>query len=118
MKLGIVVGLLAFTPTADADSFTERWNLGYLPAVAFDPAPFHLQTAREANPPTYAEEPTSAWFKIFAALSRDSARLDGEDRKFVRYMLEKLTRNPAYVPTAPQVKWMLHISAKLGRDLQ
>jgi hypothetical protein len=117
MKLAIVVGLLAYAPTATADSFTERWSLGYLPAGAFDPTPFHLQAANEANQPTYPEEPTSAWFKIVAALNRDSARLDGEDRKFLGYMLDKLTRNPAYVPTAPQAKWILHMAAKLGRDL-
>jgi hypothetical protein len=32
-------------------------------------------------------------------------------------MFNKLTSDPAYVPTVPQVKWILHISAKLGRDL-
>jgi hypothetical protein len=28
-----------------------------------------------------------------------------DERKFVSYMLDKLTRNVAYVPTAPQAKW-------------
>src|SRR5436190_1508931 len=82
------------------------------PAEAFHPTPLHSQTAGEAIP----NEPTAAWFKIVAALNRDSAWLGREDRRFVSYMLGKLSRNPAYVPTAPQSKWVLHISAKLGRD--
>jgi len=49
--------------------------------------------------------------------NRDSGRLDRDERRFVSYMLDKLTRNQAYVPSAPQAKWILHISAKLGRDL-
>jgi hypothetical protein len=113
MKLAIVVASLAFAPTAAADSFAERWSPDYLPALAFDLTPFHLQSARETIP----EEPASAWFKIVAAVNRDSARLDGGERKFVRYMIDKLTRNPTYVPTVPQAKWILNISAKLGRDL-
>jgi hypothetical protein len=52
-----------------------------------------------------------------AALNRDSARLDRAESKFISYMFNKLTSDPAYVPTVPQVKWILHISAKLGRDL-
>jgi len=113
MKLAIAVGSLAFASTAAADSFAERWSASYLAAAAFDPAPFHLQTAFETIP----EEPISAWFKIVAALNRDSGRLDRDERRFVSYMLDKLTRNQAYVPSAPQAKWILHISAKLGRDL-
>ena len=112
MKLAIAVGSLAFASTAAADSFAERWSASYLAAAAFDPPPFHLQTAFETIP----EEPISAWFKT-AALNRDSGRLDRDERRFVSYMLDKLTRNQAYVPSAPQAKWILHISAKLGRDL-
>ena len=113
MRLILVIGSLALAPTATADSFAERWSVGYLPAKVFDPTPFLLRAAGEATP----KEPTSVWFKIVAALNRDSARLDGEDRRFVSYMLSKLNRNPTYVPTAPQVKWILHISARLGSDL-
>ena len=39
-----------------------------------------------------SKEPTSAWFKIVAALNRDSALLDGEDREFVSYMLHPQPR--------------------------
>src|SRR5262245_25445484 len=88
--------------------------VGNLPAVAFDPTSFYLQAAYDE--PIF-EGPTSVWFKIVAALNRDSARLDRAESKFISYMFNKLTSDPAYVPTVPQVKWILHISAKLGRDL-
>ena len=114
MRLAIVAGSLTFAATAVADNFGERWSIGNLPALAVDPTSFYLQAAYDE--PIF-EEPTSVWFKIVAALNRDSARLDGDERKFVSYMLNKLTRDPAYAPTAPQAKWILHISAKLGRDL-
>jgi hypothetical protein len=113
MKFTIVVGSLAFAATAAADSFGERWNGGNLPAVAFDPTSFYLQAAYDEP----IEGSTSVWFKIVAALNRDSARLDGQDRRFVSYMFNKLTSDPAYVPTALQAKWILHICARLGRDL-
>jgi hypothetical protein len=114
MKFAIVVGSFAFAATAAADSFGERWSVGNLPAVAFDPTSFYLQAAYDE--PIF-EGPTSVWFKIVAALNRDSARLDRAESKFISYMFNKLTSDPAYVPTVPQAKWILHIAAKLGRDL-
>jgi hypothetical protein len=63
-----------------------------------------------------AERTADDWFRLVTELQQNhEAKLDKEERYFVRYMINWLTIDGHAIPTAPQQQWLLNIKHNVDK---
>lgn len=61
-----------------------------------------------------AERSADDWFLLTINIERSIDKLDHEDQKFIRMMINKLTVDHIATPTTAQQKWLLDIRRRLA----
>jgi hypothetical protein len=56
------------------------------------------------------------WFALTIDLQKYEARLDADDRKFLRYMVNVLTIEPSVTPKPEHQRWLLDIKRRMERE--
>lgn len=65
-----------------------------------------------------AERSADDWFLLTINIERSIDKLDGDDQKFVRQMINILTVDHNATPTTAQQKWLLDIRRRLDNGKQ
>jgi hypothetical protein len=55
------------------------------------------------------------WFQLTIDLQKYERRLDADDRKFIRYMINVLTVEECVIPKPEHQKWLLDIKRRMER---
>jgi hypothetical protein len=58
-------------------------------------------------------ETPDEWFKIAVAIEQEWDRLDGDERKFIANVINRLTVSPDATPTPEHRRWLLNIKQRL-----
>ena len=59
------------------------------------------------------QETPDEWFALVLAIEKQEKRLDADDRKFIRYMINVLTVEPDAIPKPEHRRWLLDIKRRL-----
>lgn len=62
-----------------------------------------------------AERTGDEWFTLVESLQRHEAKLDKDDRFFLRYMVNWLTVDSHVIPTKDQQDWLLDIKRRVDK---
>src|ERR1700747_520628 len=87
---------------------TDQWYLGLsITAVAIIVTLFLLLTdARGMSP--------DEWFHLVETIEKHQDKLDAEEKRFIRNVINRLAVDEKAIPTPEHQHWLLNIKKKLG----
>jgi hypothetical protein len=54
------------------------------------------------------------WFQLVIAMDQQQDKLDADERKFIKNVINRLTVAEKVIPTPEHQRWLLNIKKKLG----